>query len=154
MTNFIVSEWFAKREQLNIQTLNVEGIEFEIMTLSDSHKDDVKSCVNYEEMLSLAANAGISCNRKRVIEDKELAKDIDLLWSLEMLDIDCDPCIKYRVGEKICEISGLLSHLNEMLDSEEAHKRSLIEINGDNLPDTSLSLGQLEEDAAAAIAVV
>ena len=137
MTNFIVSEWFAKREQLNIQTLNVEGIEFEIMTLSESHKDDVKSCVNYEEMLSLAASAGISCNRKRVIEDKELAKDIDLL-----------------VGEKICEISGLSSTLQEMLDSEEARKRSLIEINGDNLGDTSVSLGQLEADAAAAVAAV
>ena len=149
MHNFIVSNWFEDREKLNIQDFHVEGVVFEIMTLSEAQKDDVKSCINYEEMLSLAANSGISWNRKRVIEDRELAKDIKLFWGLEILDIDLDPCIKFRVGEKICEISGLDYHLKEMLESEEAHKRSLIEINGDNLPDLGITMQQLEEDAAA-----
>lgn len=147
--SFIVSDWFAKREKLNIQTFHIESIVFEIMAMSEIQKDDVKSCATYEEMLSLAANAGISSNRQRVMDDKELAKDIDLLWGLEILDIDLDPCIKYRVGEKICEISGLGDVLLERL---EADKQIAIAIDGDNLGDTSITLEQLNADAAAAAA--
>lgn len=160
MSDFIVSNWFKERATLNIQAFNVEGVEFEIMALSESSKEDVKSCISHDEMLSLAANAGISCNRKRIIDDIELAKDIDLLWGLEPLDIDLDPCIKYRVGEKICEISGLNDTLSDMLASEKAadeaaemaRRERLMSIDGDNLGDTSVTLQQLNDDAAAAVA--
>lgn len=144
MSKFIVSDWFANRAKLNIQLFDVEGVEFELMALTESLVDDVKSCITYEEMLSLAANAGMSYNRKRVIDDSELAKDIDMLWGLESIDIDLDPCIKYRVGEKVCEISGLKDTLEEMLEKE---KQAAISVDGDNLPDGDITLGQLEEDA-------
>mgnify|MGYP003654116052 FL=1 len=152
MNKFIVSDWFANRAKLNIQLFIVEGVEFELMALSESLIDDVGSCVTYEEMLSLAANAGISYNRKRVIDDEELAKDIDMLWGLESLDIDLDPCIKYRVGEKVCEISGLTPALDEMLDSQKEKNLAAITIDGDNPRDTSITLQQLNDDAAAAVA--
>ena len=152
MNKFIVSDWFANRAKLNIQLFIVEGVEFELMALSESLIDDVGSCVTYEEMLSLAANAGISYNRKRVIDDEELAKDIDMLWGLESLDIDLDPCIKYRVGEKVCEISGLTPALDEMLDSQKEKNLAVITIDGDNPRDTSITLQQLNDDAAAAVA--
>ena len=151
MSKFIVSTWLSARKTLNIQTFVVENVEFEIMALSENQADIIRSCINYEEMLSLAANCGISCGRKRVTDDPELAKDIDLLWGLEVLDIDLDPCIKYRVGEKICEISGLGDVL---LDRLEADKQAAIAIDGDNLGDTSVLLGQLQEDAEAAAAAV
>jgi len=144
MSKFIVSEWFASRAKLNIQLFNVEGVEFELMALTESLAEDVESCVTYEEMLSLAANSGISYNRKRVVDDVELAKDIDMLWGLETIDIDLDPCIKYRVGEKVCEISGLKDKLEEMLEAE---KQAAISVDGDNLPDGDITLGQLEADA-------
>lgn len=153
MNKFIVSDWFANRAKLNIQAFEVEGIEFEIMALSTSIIDDVKSCVTYEEMLCLAANSGISYNRKRVIDDEELAKDIDMLWGLESLDVDLDPCIKYRVGEKVCEISGLDSILQEMLESEEADRVEALKEQGHIDGDTqipSVTLDQLNDDAEAA----
>jgi hypothetical protein len=144
MSKFIVSDWFANRAKLNIQLFTVEGVEFELMALSESLIDDVKSCIKYEEALSLAANSGISYNRKRVVDDEELAKDIDMLWGLETIDIDLDPCIKYRVGEKVCEISGLGDTLKEMLEAE---KLAAISVDGDNLPDGEITLGELEADA-------
>ena len=152
MSKFIVSDWFANRAKLNIQTFSVEGVEFELMALSESLCDDVKLCDTYEDMLSLAANAGIAYNRKRVIDDEELSKDIDMLWGLETLDIDLDPCIKYRVGEKVCEISGLTSTLEETLEAQEAEHQEAITIDGDNMRDTSVSLQQLNDDAQAAVA--
>lgn len=152
MDKFIVSDWFANRAKLNIQLFCVEGVEFELMALNENLIDDVKSCVTYEEMLSLAANSGISYNRKRVIDDEELSKDIEMLWGLETLDIDLDPCIKFRVGEKVCEISGLNSTLDEMLKSEEAEKLACLVVDGDNLPDSDVTLQQLNDDAAVAAA--
>ena len=122
------------------------------MALSEGLIDDVKSCVTYEEMLSLAADSGISYNRKRVIDNEELAKDIDMLWGLETLDIDLDPCIKYRVGEKVCEISGLTSTLEDMLETQKAENLEAITVDGDNMRDTSVSLQQLNDDAEAAVA--
>lgn len=144
MNKFIVSDWFASRAKLKIQIFSIEGVEFELMALSESLIDDVKSCVTYEEMLSLAANSGISYNRKRVVDDVELAKDIDMLWGLESIDVDLDPCIKYRVGEKVCEISVLEDTLEEMLELE---RQAAIAIDGDNLPDGGVTLGELEADA-------
>ena len=149
MENFIASNWFANRANLKIQDFHIEGVEFEIMALRNEHQECIKSCLTYEEMLSFAANNGISYNRKRVIDDPELAKDIGMFWGLKVLDIDLDPCIKYRVGEKICEISGLGDVL---LDRLEADKQAAIAIDGDHLVDTSITLEQLERDAAAAAA--
>ena len=152
MNKFIVSDWFANRAKLNIQTFEIEGVEFEIMALSDGLKDDVKQCETYEDMLSMAADFGLSYNRKRVVDDSELAKDLDILWGIESLDIELDPCIKYRVGEKVCEISGLDSVLQDMLESEEAKKLADITVDGDNMRDTNITLQQLNEDAEAAVA--
>jgi hypothetical protein len=144
MDRFTVSDWFANRAKLKIQMFSVESFDFELMALNESLADDVKLCDTYEEMLSLAASSGISYNRKRVVDDEELAKDIDMFWGLDDLDIDLDPCIKYRVGEKVCEISGLNSTLEETLETE---KQAAIAIDGDNLPNDDVTIGQLEEDA-------
>ena len=156
MEKFIVSNWFEKRAALNFQTFEVAGVEFELMALTEALIEDVTLCESYEEMLCLAADAGISYNRKRVADDVELSKDLTLLWGLDDMDIDADPCIKYRVGEEVCSISGLESVLADMLKSEQdkekaKHLAELKEqgyVDGDR--DTpSVSLGQLDEDAAA-----
>ena len=153
MSNFIVGNWFENRAKLKIQPYIIEGVEFELMALTKALIEDVKSCVSYEEMISLAADSGISYNRKRVIDNEELAKDIDLLWGLEKLEVDSDPCIKYRVGEKVCAISGLTEALEEMLLSEESEKKAseLVDqgvIDGDRLEENDVTMGQLEYDAA------
>jgi hypothetical protein len=130
MNNFNVSNWFEQRAKLDIQAFTVEGIDFELMALTDDLKENVELCETYKGMISLAANEGISYNRKRVADDKDLSKDLDLLWGLESLDIDSDPCIKYRVGEKVCEISGLSDALAKMLASEQPQE---VIVDGDNL---------------------
>ena len=153
MNNFIVSDWFKSRAKLKIQLFSIESIDFELMTLTDELKEKVELCETYEDMLSVAANHGLSYNRKRVTDDAELAKDIDILWGLGSLDIDLDPCIKYRVGEKVCEISGLTSSLDEMLESEEAEKVQELKdqghIDGDGVMPV-VSIDQLNDDAATA----
>ena len=155
---FIVSNWFANRASLNIQTFEVEGIEFELMALSEIQIESVELCDTYEDMITLAANYGLSYNRKRVIDDADLAQDIDLLWGLDSLDIDTDPCIRSRVGEKVCEISCLADVLDDMLEAEKARdlaeaEAELIKVGDHELPgDTlidNLNQDSLDQDALA-----
>lgn len=148
MSKFVVSKWFENRAKLNIQNFEVENIEFELMALTDELIERVKAQTSYDDMISFAADAGISYNRKRVFDDSELSKDFDILWGIGEMEVDCDPCIKYRVGEKVCEISGITDVIEEMLELErEAELDKNISIDGDNLPDGDVTLQQLNDDA-------
>ena len=144
MAKFNVSNWFEKRAALNIQTFEVEDVLFELMALTVDQIEHIRGLDKYDEIVSDAADMGISYNRKRVFDDKELSKDLDLLWGVEELDVDSDPCIKQRVGEKVCDISGLADFLDSILNPV---------ISGDDLPGEGITLGELEEDAAMALSV-
>ena len=82
MSTFNVSQWFKKRSDLKIQIFDVKGVEFELMALSDDQQLEVLECETYDLALIKAANYGVSYDRKRVSDDAELAKDLDLLWEL------------------------------------------------------------------------
>ena len=143
----VVNDWFANRLiQKTIQTFTAENIEFEIMALDKHMIDELKSCDTHKEMLFFAANSGLVFNGTRAIASKDLTvDDIAALWGDDSLDIDCDPCIRARVGEKVCELSGLGEYIEEVnvleiemaeeaaAKKEEAAKLKLEAIDGDNL---------------------
>ena len=143
MAVFNVKEFLRLRSE----SVTVEGIEFELMSLTGDLINDLKSCESHNEMLNFAADYGLSVDGKRVVEDDYMSSRLDLLWANEALALEVDPCVKYRVGEKVCEISGLADFLLETLDAEEL--ANVIE--GDKLPSGDITLGQLEADANAAI---
>jgi hypothetical protein len=159
---FRVKSFFANQIMLSsIQEFEVEGIVFDIMALNAELKERVELCDSHNEMLAKAANFGLSFEGKRAIDNAGL--DVSALWGEGELNIDSDPCIQYRVGEKICEISGLESALQEAIDTEaaarlvvdenEAYTEDLLRsgmIDGDGtLPDVTID--QLNKDANAAI---
>ncbi len=142
----VVNDWFANRLiQKTIQTFTIKNIglekdiEFEIMALNKAMIDEVKSCDSYKEMLFLAADNGLAFDGIRAMDSEEITiDDIEALWGDELKDVDCDPCIRARVGEKVCEISGLAEHLEEMLFLEaelakEEEAAKLDAIDGDKL---------------------
>ena len=156
---FIVSDYFANRLiQRSIQPFTIENIEFELMALDKGMVEAVKLCSTYEDMLFLAANGGLSYERSRVIDDENLTEeDIDALWGDELKDVDSDPCIRYRVGEKVCEISGLQDTIEEMLALEaevarEEEEAVLIKVGDHELAGSTLidNLNQESLDADAA----
>jgi len=149
----VVNDWFANRLiQKTIQSFTVENIEFELMALNKAMIDSVKSCGSYKEMLFMAADNGLSFNRVRVIDDEELnAEDIEALWGDELKDVDCDPCIRARVGEKVCEISGLAEMLEEMLFLEaevakEEEEAKLLQV-GDHIMPGSTPIDNLNQES-------
>ena len=156
MDTFKVSQWFKKRSALNIQLIEVSGVEFEIMALSDEQKEAVLDCETHDQALAKSANYGISYDRKRVSDDKELAKDIDMLWELEEVNTESDPCMQFLIGEKVCEISGIQSEIDGMLVAEKLEEERKLQaelesnsVDGDKLDElpTDVSMAELEQDA-------
>ena len=109
--------------KLRNDSYTIENIPFEMMSLTTEQTIDLKACESYIEMLDYAANYGLAIDGKRVIDDEYMAARLDALWETEELEIDSDPCIQYRVGEKVCEISGLEDFLKETLSKEEEAER-------------------------------
>lgn len=154
MENFNASSWFAVRAALNIESFEIEGATFELMALTDSLIEGIEACDTHKDMLDFAADAGLSYDRTRVSDDEELAKDIKKMWKIDDLK-----CVKLRVGERVCEISGLEDFLVEQLEKEAAKTKAREEaalvdalrehghIDGDSeLPD--ISIDELNNDAA------
>ena len=146
MTVFNVREFLRLRSE----SVNIEGIDFEIMSLTDNLIKELKSKDSHNEMLNYAADYGLAVDGKRVIEDSYMTSRLDLLWANEALTLEVDPCIKYRVGDTVCEISGLTDFLLETLEAE---KEAANAIDGDNLPESDITLGQLNDDANQASSV-
>ena len=138
--------------RLRKESCTIEGIPFEIMSLTTDQVTDLKSCESYSEMLGFAADYGLAVSGKRVIDDY-MSSRLDLLWADEALALEVDPCIKYRVGEKVCGISGLDKFLEDTLiaerEAEELAIANQLAIHGDNLPEGDVTMGQLENDATA-----
>jgi len=154
MGNFNVGNWFESRANLNIKSFTVEGIDFELMALTEDLIDDVQLCDTYADMIDKAADFGLSYNRKRVYDDVELAKDIDMLWQMPEVNIaELSPTVKAQVGAEVCEISGLTELIEDALEKERAEDARVAEershLSGDDLGDTSITLEQLEADKAA-----
>ena len=150
MSNFSSGNWFAERKKFNFQTFTIEGIDFDLIPLTDDLSVDVMDCETYESMLELAASSGISNGRDRIIDDEVMKSDIDTFWALGELDVDCDPSIRYQVGKEVCEISGLSVELQAMFDKEEQERVDALKeqgnVNGDGeIPD--INIDQLNDDA-------
>jgi hypothetical protein len=147
----------------SIQRFSVDNIEFEVIALTRELSGVVGLSSTADEMVYLAAEYGLFYDGERAMDNKV----IDLASALEdiRLQVESGPSVKYQVGKKVCDISGLLPTLENLIESEhfakikmeqdedEAYTESLLRsgmIDGDGtLPDVTID--QLNKDANAAI---
>ena len=141
----IVSDILAlKLIKRTVQEYEVEGAVFNIMALDKVMKEMVEDCKTHEDMCFYAADQGIFLEGQRFVDmDGFIEEDLIELWGDDLGHIKSDPCVKQRVGEKVCEISGLTSVLNDMLETEKAADLAKEEasndlpghLEGDDLPE-------------------
>lgn len=152
MENFSSGGWFANRKKFNFQDFTVEGIDFQLIPLTDDLIEDIKNAGSLEETLFLAAEYGISVGRDRIFDDEVMANDIDCFWALPEINVG-EPLVQYQVGLKVCEISGLTDYIETVkeVDKEQKAAEDLAElqelghVDGDkNTPDVLLD--QLNND--------
>ena len=147
MTLFNVGNYLAERKKFNFKTYNIEGVEFDLIPLTEDLIQEVKINETAVEMILSAASYGISAGRDRACDDAEMIDDLGNIWGLEQLAIDCEPSLQHKVGEKVCEISGLTEFVEaKQLDEDIAAEEHQV-VDGDNLGDTDMTLGELEAQA-------
>lgn len=132
------SDWFAKKKKFKPQEVDVEGVDFLLIPLTDELIEQAKSCTTYAEMLMSAADFGQAADfgnksgPTRVYDDIESRDDIEMLWHQELLAaIDCEPSLQQKVGEKVCAISGMTSYYEERKRKEDNDTAELARMEAD-----------------------
>lgn len=150
MNNFNLSKWIESRGKF--KDLVIDDVELQIVSLDDELIGELKEIPTYQEMFDFVANVGLSHERNRIYDDEELSKDLHVIWALEELNKDVEPSIKEQIVDAICELSEIKDILTAKQEEEELAKMEAEEelnvIDGDNLPGESVTLEQLNNDAA------
>ena len=113
MNNFVNSyfeQCLAVIDSIKKFTVDIEGesLSFDLMVLSEEYIEKIEACVTHKEMLSMAANYGVSFNEERVI-DSVLAHKLGGLWAKDELNNLDEPNTQDLVGAEVCRISGIAS---------------------------------------------
>ena len=151
MSLFNVGNYLAERKKFNFKTYEIEGIEFDLIPLTDDLIQELKMNESYSEMILAAANYGISAGRERACVDAEMSEDLDGIWSLEQMAIDCEPSLQHKVGEKVCAISGLTEFIEDQKrfeDEIKAEEEKELKV-GDHMIAGGTELGNLDSEQLA-----
>ncbi|QDP67540.1 MAG: hypothetical protein Unbinned5350contig1004_47 [Prokaryotic dsDNA virus sp.] len=143
MYNFNPAQWILINSRIKFDDdFVVEGIPFQLMSLSEDNIEAVRLLKTSKDIIELAANGGFAIDRKRAIEDESLVSSLAQMWEQDAVLAFNDPTIIFSVGERVCELSGLVSFLDEVLAHEENEEKELAAllledesrpVDGDNL---------------------
>tara|TARA_R110000765_G_scaffold143226_5_gene244778 strand:+ start:356 stop:814 length:459 start_codon:yes stop_codon:yes gene_type:complete len=148
MSLFSTGDFFAELARVIPRTYEFVNAKVEVLPLTNALIDDVKSCINYDEMVKLAADSGLSYNDGlRVVDNDKLARSISGFWEREEMKGDDADCDQVKVGEIVCEISGLTSFIVEQLEKEAKIKV------GDHMIAGGTELGNLDSEQLAQDAI-
>jgi len=156
MDNFLnAGTWFAEQVRFEQQEITLGDITFPIIPLTDDHMESIQLADTYSEMIDIAVLNGMASGEARVCDNPRMDAYYDKFWD----KYDGEPSVKAQLGEFICEIAGLSEVLvdayskkieeDARAEEAKAHLEAEAIVNGDDLGDTSITLGQLESDATA-----
>lgn len=147
---FNTGAYLARKKRFKPKNFIIEGVEFLLMPLSDELIKEIKECVTSDDILEMSADYGLASDGVRAFDDDEMAEHIEELWCENEMQVDCEPSLKFKVGKKVCEISGLDSALQDMLESEEAARVEALKEQGHIDGDTiipSINIDDLNNEA-------
>jgi phage gp29-like protein len=136
------SNFWQKKAGLGREDWVVEGQAIPLMALTSEMVEEVKEIENYNDALHYAADRGLMLDGKRIFDDEYLREDLADYWVHMQEEMNLDPCVRERVGERICQKSGLQEHLEDLLElmkEEEAEEEPENIIDGDGLTESQLA---------------
>ena len=154
MSRLIVSDFLDERLKLKFEDFTIDEIDFTLMAVDDGQRKEIELCETSAEMIELAANFGISHDRSRMYDHKELSKDFEKLWG--KIESVSDVDVRGAVGTQVLIISGLDGVLKDKEDEEELAAMELEEkekadmvLNGDGEMPLHEDLGKIQADMNA-----
>lgn len=132
--------FWQKKADLGRENWLVEGEAIPLMALTSEMVEEVKEIEDYKEALHYAADRGLMLDGKRIFDDEYLKNDIPDYWEHIHSEVSSDPCVRERVGERVCHKSGLKEHLEDLLElmKDESEEVEII-IDGDELTESQLA---------------
>ena len=139
--NINSGNWFVERKKFNFIEFSADGVDFNLVPLTDELGLDVVARVTSADMIDLAASLGMSIKRARINDDEDYAADMVDFWLDEDIDTGAEPSIRHQVGIKVLTISGLIDALNELAEKERIVNEQYIADNGgESLDDLEVNL--------------
>ena len=114
-----LSLWVANQKRFEFVVDTIEGVTLNLIALTDDLIQTVKMMDNSNDMVLACADYGVSDGNTRFCEDDKLAEYLGNAWVNPEFMIDCDPSLKFQVGERVAEISGILEFINDAREAEE-----------------------------------
>jgi hypothetical protein len=135
------SNFWQKKADLGREDWLVEGQTIPLMALTSEMVEELKEIDGYKSALHYAADRGLMLDGKRIFDDEYLREDLADYWLHMQSEMNLDPCVRERVGERICEKSGLQEHLDYLLElaKEEPEEENETIIDGDELTESQLA---------------
>ena len=148
-----LSLWVANQKRFEFVVDTIEGVTLNLIALTDDLIQTVKMNDNSNDMVLACADYGVSNGDIRFCDDDKLAEYLGDAWVNPEFMIDCDPSLKFQVGERVAEISGILDFINAKredeelaeLEAEEAKKE--LEV-GEHLIPGDIDVDELAETAS------
>jgi len=151
MTQFSHNSFWESFNELGYEDWVCEGVPIPIMALSEQLESQALEIDNYNDLLTFAADNGIQYKGERISSDEYKLSQIETYWDELHKFKNVDPCIRYRVGERVCEKSTVLKEHMESLLELESEEEQIDFIDGDDLTDDeTVTLDQLQKDASLA----
>ena len=152
-----LSLWVANQKRFEFVVDTIEGVTLNLIALTDDLTQTVKMNDNSNDMVLACADYGVSNGDIRFCEDDKLAEYLGNAWVNPEFMIDCDPSLKFQVGERVAEISGILGFINDAreaeelaeLEAEEAAKEAAKDLEvGEHLIPGDIDVDELAETAS------
>lgn len=120
----------------------------QIASLGNDLIEQLKELSTSEEMIFFVAKHGLSVHRERISEGDK-AEDLPVIWGKSQMK-----AVKGQIVDAVLELSGIAKLISDKESVELADLQAkedldnLTVIDGDNLPEGDVSLGDLQSDNA------
>ena len=114
-----LSLWVVNKKRFEFVVDTIEGVTLNLIALTDDLTQSVKMNKKADDMVLACADYGVSDEGNRFCDDDKLADYLGEAWLSPEFTIDCDPSLKFQVGERVAELSGILDFIKDQRETEE-----------------------------------
>ena len=127
---FDIEKMLLELAQTNIIPKNIAGHQFQLMTLTNSIREELEELDDLASLINKAANYGLSIKSERAIDFDNMSEEkLDVFWSNKAFDTESETSIREQFGIAVLELSEM-EDLIELLtpdEDEEVSTESLLE---------------------------
>jgi hypothetical protein len=140
----ILKEWLADRGVFD--DVSYGATELEIVSLNKKLINELKELPSWKDMYDFVAKHGLSNERNRLSEDKNISKDIPAIWLIPDFAEN-----KSVIVDDICILSDISEILADKLKAEQDEEKEKADmvLDGDGDMPLTEDMGKIEADMNA-----